>query len=234
MSGEPVLELRSMSLVIGGVRLLDHIDLVLQKGDRVGIVAESGTGKSLILRLAAGMLAPLSGTVSLFGEDLASLSADELRRLRSRCGLVLQGGSLIGGLSVEDNLWLCLGTVAAARKRLRRRLDRMMFEFGVEYAANLPAGELSQGERRRVELARAFLREPELIILDEPLDGVRASAEALEKHLLRQIVQRSRTLLLLTQDERLAGRLCDRVYRLTRGRLVQQDEAEAEPGLAMS
>jgi ABC-type multidrug transport system ATPase subunit len=234
MSRDPVLALASVSLVMGGVRLLDELDLTLMPGERVAIVGDSGTGKSLILRLATGMLDPLSGSVSLLGQDLAELGAEARRLLRARCGLALQGGSLIGSMSVEDNLWLGLGTVAAARRRLRRRLDRMMFEFGIEYATSLPAAGLSEGERRRVELARTFLRDPEFVVLDEPLDGVRASGAAIEAQLHRQIVPRGRSLLLLTQDAALAGRLCERIYRISRGRLVQQAPDEVEAPAAMS
>eukprot|EP01037_Dinobryon_pediforme_P017635 gene17635-17840_t len=87
-----------------------------------------------MLRLAMGLTEPLGGRVALFGEDLADADAVRRRLLRSRCGLALQGGSLLAELSVEDNMWLALGTVAAARARLQRRLDRVMFEFGIEYA----------------------------------------------------------------------------------------------------
>ena len=219
MSDEPVLSFAAVSLVLGGVRLFDGLDLTVAPGERVAIVGESGTGKSVMLRLATGMLEPLSGEVRLFGEALALADAPARRRLRSRCGLALQGGSLIAALSVEDNLWLALGAVSGARARLRRRLDRVLFAFGIEHAAALAAGALSGGERQRVELARAFLREPELLVLDEPLAGLSASAATIEAQLARQIVPRGRALLLFTQDAALAGRLCERVLRLERGRL---------------
>ena len=226
MSEPPVLQLAGVSLVLGGVRLMDGVDLVLQRGERVAVVGKSGTGKSVLLRLACGMTDPLAGRIALFGEDLSGADATKRRILRSRCGLALQGGSLLAGLSVEDHLWLALGTVASARARVRRRLDRVLYEFGIEYAANLRAGDLSTGERQRVELARTFLRDPELVILDEPLDGLRASGEAIEAQVRRQIVPRGRSLLLMTQDAGVAARLCDRVFRLSRGRLVQQEPSD--------
>jgi ABC-type multidrug transport system ATPase subunit len=226
MTATPVLDLAGVSLVLGGVRLFDGVDLVLHAGDRVAVVGNSGTGKSVLLRLAMGLTDPLAGRIALFGEDLVGADAPRRRLLRSRCGLALQGGSLLAELSVEDNMWLALGTVAAARARMRRRLDRVMFEFGIEYAANLRAGDLSAGERQRVELARAFLRNPELVMLDEPTDGLRASGAAIEAQIVRQIVPRGRTLMIFTQDAALAARLCDRVLHLVRGRLVQHDPAE--------
>jgi ABC-type multidrug transport system ATPase subunit len=234
MSAAPVLELAGVSLVLGGIRLIDGVDLVLRCGERVAVVGESGTGKSVLVRLACGMADPLAGRIALFGEDLSHADAAKRRILRSRCGIALQGGALLAGLSVENNLWLALGTGASARARMRRRLDRVMYEFGIEYAANVRAGDLSAGEQHRVGLAQSFLRNPDLVILDEPLDGLRANCDAIEAQLHRQIVPRGRSLLLMTQDERLAARLCDRVLRLSRGRLVQHAPSEAGEPVAMS
>lgn len=229
MSDAALLRFSAVSLVLGGRRLFDRLDLCLGRGERVAIIGPSGTGKSVIQRLAIGMMPPLTGSVALFGENLGSLTAAAQRRLRGRCGMGFQGGSLIGGLSVEDNLWLALDAAPAARKRLRRRIDRALFDFGIEHAAPLIAGDLSEGERRRVELARAFVRDPELLILDEPLVGLRADADAIEAVLARQIIARGRALLLLTQDSDLAHRLCERVLVLESGALVQQAEAGAVP-----
>ncbi|WP_374411280.1 ATP-binding cassette domain-containing protein [Novosphingobium colocasiae] len=229
MSDAAVLGFSAVSLVIGARRLFDRLDLCLGRGERVAIIGPSGTGKSVIQRLAIGMTPPLTGSVALFGEDLGALPAAAQRRLRGRCGMVFQGGSLIGSLSVEDNLWLALDAAPAARKRLRRRIDRALFDFGIEHAAPLIAGDLSEGERRRGELGRAFVRDPELLILDEPLVGLHADADAIEAVLARQIIARGRALLLLTQDRGLAHRLCERVLLLENGVLVQQDGADAAP-----
>ena len=220
MSGEPVLAMDRVSMVTGAVRLLDTINLAIHAGERVAITGESGSGKSMILRLVTGLARPLTGTIKLFGQDLASVSPASQRLLRGRCAITFQHGSLISGLSVEDNLWLGLHVAAAARPRLRRRLDRATVDFGLENLGQAPVDALSPGERRRVELARAFLREPELVLLDEPLEGSRATAPLLEQQITRQVVGRGRALLLLTQDAALAQRLCDRVLHLAQGRLA--------------
>lgn len=222
MSVEPVLVFDRVALITGGARLFDQLDVTVGNGERVAIVGDSGDGKSTISRLALGLIPPLSGRVRLFGAAFESLDPDQRRALRARCGVALQGGSLLSSLSVEENLWL--GLSVAARHRLRRKLDRVMLEFAIEHAAATPVGALSTGERRRVELARAFMRDPELVILDEPLEGAQSRAGALERLIYRQTATRGRALLLLTQDVRLAQALCERVYVITRGRLVQQVE----------
>lgn len=213
-----------VSLVLGGARLLDHIDLSLEPGERVAIIGESGAGKGWLLKLALGLTPPSSGTATLMGTALAD--ADARRLARARCGVAMQGGSLLGDLSVEENMRLALGT---AGPRAARRIDRLLLEFSLEQAAATRADALSVGERRRAELARAFVRDPELLILDEPFEGAFARGDALEAQVRRRIVPQKRALLLLTQDDALAARLCTRVYRLERGRLLQQAAAETVP-----
>lgn len=220
--GSSVLTFDRVSYVTGVTRLLDSVSLEIPVASRTAIIGPSGNGKSMLLRLAAGLARPLAGKVALFGEDLASAGIARQRLLRSRCGIAFQGPSLIGGLSVEDNLWLGLPTGPRARRRLQARLDRIALDFAIEHTGPLPVEALSAGERRRVELARAFLRDPELLLLDEPMESARAGAEELEAALHRHVILRNRSLLLVTQDEALASRLCQRVLRLEAGRLVQQ------------
>lgn len=215
-----LLAFEGVSLVRGGVRLLDRIDLTIAAGERVAIVGESGAGKGWLLRLAVGLAEPGSGTVRLMGVALDEADTDARRLLRARCGLAMQGGSLLGDLTVEENMRLALGRMGGRDVRAGRRIDRLLLEYGLEQAASIRADMLSIGERRRAELARAFMRDPDLLILDEPFEGAYARGAALEEQVRRRIVPHGRALLLLTQDAALAGRLCERVYRLEAGRLV--------------
>lgn len=224
-----VLAFDGVSLVLGGARLFDRIDLALAPGDRVAILGDSGSGKSWLLRLAVGLTEPGSGTVALMDVPLAQTDSDERRRLRARCGLVMQGGSLLGDLSVVENMALA---VAGGASHARRRIDRLLLEFGLEQSADIRADALSTGQRRRAELARAFMRDPDLLVLDEPFEGAFARSDGLEAQVRRRIVPHGRALLLLTQDAALAARLCDRLYRLEQGRLVQQAAALTLPDTA--
>lgn len=224
-----LLRFEAVSLVIGEVRLFDALDFTLNAGERVAIVGDSGSGKSWIQRLAIGLTAPTSGIVRLMNRALDETDQEERRLLRARCGLVMQGGSLLGELNVEDNLRLAMGATSPRNARAARRIDRLLMEFGLEQYAAVAAAALSVGERRRAELARAFSRDPDLLILDEPFEGAFARSQGLETQVMRRIVPHNRALLLLTQDAALAGRLCERICRLERGRLVQQDAAVAAP-----
>lgn len=224
MSAPPVLAIRAVSFVASGARLLDSLDLTIDAGERVAVVGHSGHGKSLLAALSIGLVAPLSGDVRLFGDDLAVTDDAGRRRSRTRCGVAMQGGSLLSQLTVEQNLRLGTGRTDAAR--VRRKLDRLMLDFAVERSGGAQVAALSRGERARVELARAFVRDPAFVMLDEPLDGAQAGAQRIEHAMMRQILPYDRTLLLLTQDEALAQRTCTRVLRLTRGRLVPVQQGD--------
>ncbi|GBH31867.1 MULTISPECIES: ATP-binding cassette domain-containing protein [Sphingobium] len=215
-----MLAFEGVSLVLGGARVLDRIDLHIGAGERVAIVGESGAGKGWLLRLAVGLAEPGSGMVRLMGVALDEADTDQRRLLRARCGLAMQGGSLLGDLTVEENMRLALGRMGGRDARARRRIDRLLLEYGLEQAADIRADMLSIGERRRAELARAFMRDPDLVILDEPFEGAYARGAALEEQVRRRTVPHGRALLLLTQDAALAERLCERVYRLEAGRLI--------------
>jgi len=230
-----VLHLNAVSLISSGQRLLDNVNLEIGTAERVAIVGASGVGKSMLMRLALGLWEPLSGTAALFGEDLVHCNHDDRRRLRRQCGVSFQGGSLIRGLTVDENLWLALTSPVAARPRLRRKLDRIGFEFGIDHLFATPVDALSQGQARMVELARAFVHDPEFVLLDGPLEEMPSRSEFLEKQLQRHTVIRPRAMLLVTQNEDVAFRVCERVYRLEEGRLLAQSSVRpAVPATATS
>lgn len=228
-----VLDLNAISLIVSGQRLLDNVSLQIGRAERVAIIGASGVGKSMLMRLALGLSEPLSGSAALFGEVLATCDQHARRRLRRQCGASFQGGSLIRGLTVDENLWLALTAPAAARPRLRRKLDRIGFEFGIDHLLATPVDALSQGQARMVEIARAFVHDPEFVLLDGPLEEMPARSAFLEKQLQRHTVIRPRAMLLITQNEDVAFRVCERVYRLEEGRLLAQSagrSAIAVPG----
>jgi ABC-type multidrug transport system ATPase subunit len=227
----PALVFNAVAYVAGGSRILDRLSLTLDQGERLAVHGANASGKSVLARLAAAFEAPISGEVLVFGANPARLGLNESRRLRSHIGMVLQGGSLLADLTVEDNLRLGLGSQSrASLRRQGARIDRALLDFRLEGVAGRIVDRLSTGEQRRVEFARAFLRDPDLLILDDPFQGVDAvSAAELEAHTLRLLARRPRACLLLTQDLALARRFAATVARLESGRLVQHADGEATP-----
>lgn len=194
-------------------------DLRVERGEQVALVGPSGCGKSTVVHLAAGILVPRSGRVRTLGEDLASLSDEERRRLRlERLGLVFQEFELLEYLDAVENALvpgLLAGSAPTAADRARALELFEVLGLG-SVAAHLPEA-LSRGERQRVALCRALLTEPELVLADEPtasLDPARA-AQVLEL-LSAQCRERGTALLLVTHDRSALGSF-DRVVDLAEG-----------------
>ncbi|SDS42604.1 ATP-binding cassette domain-containing protein [Microterricola viridarii] len=180
-----LLELRAVSVAFADrsgtlTVLADSLDVGLRPGRLHCVAGPLGSGKSSVLRVAAGLLRPTSGTVAWNGEELAALGEDAVASRRAaHIGYVDQEATLLGHLSVLENVLL----PAVPRRRgaeLQERAHQLLAEFGVAEVASARPAELSPGERRHVALARALLLEPPLLILDEPTTGLdRASADAM-------------------------------------------------------
>ncbi len=228
MSEAPPLGFREVALVMGDSRVLDDVSFELRAGETLAIVGASGSGKTRIARLAAGLDRPTSGRVSLFGQDAYGRSPP-----RRTLGVTLQGGSLFDGLSVDDNLRLGSGiTSTAGWRALSARVDRLLYEFGLDDLADVRAGALPIGAKRQLEVVRALLRDPALLILDEPFEGATAGLADLAGTIRRSMRRRGGAILLVTEDAELATTLTERQVTLDHGRL-QQDDAVSRPA-AMS
>lgn len=205
---------------------VDHVSLTVASGDFVNVVGRSGSGKSTLLNLAAGMLAPTSGSVELDGVDLAGKSDAELSRLRcDRIGFIPQGAAALPNLTVLENVMLpfCLyphgGDGEGAARLLLER-------FGIGATADSYPGELSGGELRRVLIARALINRPRLVIADEPTSDldVESSRGIMEE--FSRLNAEGVTLLIVSHDLD-SLRYGTRVCTMSEGRLHEGNLFEA-------
>jgi len=203
----------------GPVKILRGLDVRVARGERVALVGPSGSGKSSLIAVAAGLEQPSGGRVRLFGEDLARLDEDGRARLRrGRVSLVFQGFHLLPSMTAEENVAAPLEIARAPKAAATARawLDRVGLGNRMRHYPH----QLSGGEQQRVALARALAPAPALIFADEPtgnLDAVNAGRVA---DLLFELTAQSRAaLVLVTHDEGLAGR-ADRAVRLRDGQVV--------------
>ena len=223
MSDADPLILEDVSLTLpsaaGPVKILRGLDVRVARGERVALVGPSGSGKSSLIAVAAGLEQPSGGRVRLFGEDLARLDEDGRARLRrGRVSLVFQGFHLLPSMTAEENVAAPLEIARAPKAAATARawLDRVGLGNRMRHYPH----QLSGGEQQRVALARALAPAPALIFADEPtgnLDAVNAGRVA---DLLFELTAQSRAaLVLVTHDEGLAGR-ADRAVRLRDGQVV--------------
>ncbi|MHB1566436.1 MAG: ABC transporter ATP-binding protein [Acidiferrobacter sp.] len=220
---DTVVTLEHIDTVFGTQVIHEDISLTVHHTDIVGLVGGSGSGKTTLVREMIGLTRPTAGRVTLLGCPLDTADDATVAALRSRCGVLFQGGALFSALSVFDNIAFPLRELRVVEKGLIRELVYMklnMVGLDNDVGGRLPA-ELSGGMVKRVALARALALEPELLFLDEPTSGLDAvTAEAFVKHIddLRQ--ELSFTAVVITHDLDLMHDLCTHLAILADHRLV--------------
>ncbi len=203
----------------GDVHALVDLSLHVDVGETIAVTGASGSGKSTMLSLIAGLDQPTSGTIHVFGWELTGMSEDERADLRRReMGFVFQNYHLIPTLTICENVMLPLIPEEGNTLELRAKALARIEEVGLERRIGHLPGELSGGEQQRVSLARALIGEPSLILADEPTGNLDEGSAGTILDLLFQLAEhRGRTLVLTTHNEAVAAR-CRRRLRLHEGR----------------
>jgi len=181
------LELNGVFQHVGGHCVVADVDLTLETGKDLLLIGPNGAGKTLLVRLMLGLDAPSAGVIRILGVDLNGLSGRCLAQLRHRLGAVLQGGALLQSLTVLENLLLPLRRSSMNKHELGRAARLVMTLLQLDGLENHLPRSLSVGQRRRVELARALIHRPSLLIWDGLSDGLdRASAREVIQLLMEQ------------------------------------------------
>jgi putative ABC transport system ATP-binding protein len=208
----------SYPLAKGRLDVLRGASAVIEQGETVAVTGPSGTGKTTLLLLLAGLESANSGSISVAGTDLSTLDADGLADLRStQLGIVFQSFHLIPSLSALGNVALPLD-IAGVRDA-RTKANEMLARVGLTERADHYPAQLSGGEQQRVAIARALVHQPSVLLADEPTGNLDAQTGSNVVDLLFQLNRESgATLLLVTHDQEIAQR-CDRNLRLQQGTL---------------
>ena len=220
----PVVELREVCLSFGEKKILDSISLSVPAQERLVIIGQSGMGKTTILRLILGVIQPDSGLVLFKGKEIASLVPADLEHIRTRIGMVYQDGALLSSISVRENLALPLQELT---RKTAGEIDRIVEEklalVEMTGEGKTMPYELSGGMRKRVGLARALVMEPELILFDEPTQGLDPVVSAVIDKLIVDLTERSKvTSIIVTHLMDSAFRVATRMAMLHRGVIVAQ------------
>jgi len=208
----------------GPVEILRGLDVRVRQGERVALVGPSGSGKSSLIAVAAGLEQPSGGLVRLFGQDLASLDEDRRARLRrGRVSLVFQAFHLLPNMTAEENV---AAPLEIDGKRDATAIAGTWLErVGLSGRAQHYPHQLSGGEQQRVALARALAPRPALLFADEPTGNLDAANAAHVADLMFDLVaETGAALVLVTHDEALAAR-ANRAVRLRDGRVAQDGPA---------
>jgi phospholipid/cholesterol/gamma-HCH transport system ATP-binding protein len=168
----PVLEFRNVSLAFGDLRVLEDISFQVHHGSTRVLLGPAGCGKSVLMKLANGLLQPDAGNVLVFGHDLARIPEAELYALRAHVGMVFQESALFDSLDVEDNVSYRLHEERVPEQECHDRVVEALRFVELEQAIDKFPPELSGGMRRRVSIARAIISKPSLLLYDSPTGGL--------------------------------------------------------------
>lgn len=223
MGEDPIIRVRGLVTRFGKHTVHDGLDLDVRRGEIIGIVGGSGTGKSVLLRAVVGLLKPAAGEISVFGENVRDTNPADYRSLRRRWGVMFQGGALFSSLNVQQNVEAPIREQLDLSPETRAALAAIKVRMvGLpEIALQKMPSELSGGMRKRAGFARAIALDPEIVFLDEPtagLDPIGAAAfDTLTAQLRRAL---GLTVFLVTHDLDTLHAICDRVAVLAEGRVL--------------
>lgn len=200
----------------GSLTALDGVDLTVPRGTVFGFLGPNGAGKTTTIRLLLGLIAPSSGRLTVLGESLPAAGID----IRRRTGVVLETHGLYDGMTVAASLEFAARTYGMSAAAATSRVQELADRFGLGDRLKSRPQTLSRGMRQRMSIARALVGKPELLVLDEPTNGLDAEAAADLRALLVELVAAGTTVFLTTHLLAEAERLCDRVTVIKSGRVI--------------
>ncbi len=212
-----VLEARGLRKIYRGRAVVDGVDLELQQGEVVGLLGPNGAGKTTSFYIIVGFIRPDEGRVFLDGEDISRLPM--YKRARKGIGYLPQESSIFRKLTVEENVMAILETLRIPRERRRERLEELLELMGVAHIRKSCGYQLSGGERRRVEIARALVTNPKFMLLDEPFAGIDPIAVADLQSSVAKLRGQGLGILITDHNVRETLSITDRAYILYEGRI---------------
>ncbi|MEN9707909.1 MAG: hypothetical protein RIQ68_317 [Pseudomonadota bacterium] len=225
MSDTYAIRARGITIGFGEKIILENLDLDVRRGEVLGFVGGSGTGKSVLTRAILGLVQQRAGTIEVFGQDLAGLNLEEHRAMERRWGVLFQHGALFSGLTVLQNIQVPMREYLNISQGLMDELAMLKIRMvGLHPdAADKYPSELSGGMIKRAALARALALDPEIVFLDEPTSGLDPIGAAEFDELIRTLQKTlGLTVYMVTHDLDSLYSICDRIAALADKRIVAE------------
>jgi phospholipid/cholesterol/gamma-HCH transport system ATP-binding protein len=223
-SGEPVIHIRGLSKAFGDRSVLRGVDLDLHPAENLVVLGRSGSGKSVLIKMIVGLLAPDEGEVWVLGQDVHQLKRAALDTLRRRVGFSFQSGALYDSMTVTENLEfpLLMNVKGLAADEVRGRVAEALEAVGLGASITQMPAELSGGQRKRLGIARTLILRPEIMLYDEPTSGLDPVTSAEINDLINQVQERYHTSsIIITHDLTCARSTGDRVAMLIDGTMLR-------------
>ncbi len=225
---EKVIRVENLYKSFGEKKVLQGLNLEINRGETVVIIGRSGCGKSVFLKLLIGLLTPDGGKIEILGEDTQNLTEEGWENLRKKMGVVFQSSALLNSLTVEENISLPLKEhTSLSSEEIRERVREKLHLVGLRGAEGLYPDDLSGGMKKRVGIARALIMDPEIVLYDEPTTGLDPITASAINRLIIDLKEKVRTTsIVVTHDMKSAFLIGDRIGLLYSGKIVEIDEVE--------
>jgi len=230
MKTETVISIKNLYKAFGQQKILNGIDLNLNKKENLVILGKSGTGKSVLIKCIVGLLTPDAGDISVLGQSTIGLEKKKLNELRKKIGFLFQSGALYDSMNVKENLEFPL-------KRIRKDLDEkqrlnkiheVLENVGLAEALYKTPGQLSGGMRKRIGLARTLIVDPEIMLYDEPTTGLDPVTSEEISLLINDVRKKYNTSsIIITHDLACARNTSDRLVLLMEGKIKAEGTYDA-------
>lgn len=214
-----LLEVQGLVKIYGRRRVVDGVDFHVERGEIVGLLGPNGAGKTTSFRMTCGMTEPNKGTVMLNDKDVTDWPM--FRRCRDGgMGYLAQESSVFRKLSVQQNLLGMMELLGMGRKQRKDRCKELLEQFKITHIRKSKAGSLSGGERRRLEIARCLVSEPEIILLDEPFTGIDPVTIQSIQEIIRNLRSHGISILITDHQVRETLQITDRSYVVSKGKVL--------------
>jgi len=221
-----VRELKAVGLVkaYGGRRVVDDVSLAIHSGEVVGLLGPNGAGKTTTFHMITGLIRPDQGEIYLDNQNISQLPV----YLRARLGLnyLPQETSVFRKLTVGQNIMAILETVESDRSRREERLDELLRELDISGLASQRADSLSGGQKRRLEITRALVTDPDFILLDEPFAGLDPIVVLEIQKIIAKLRERGIGIIITDHNTRETLGVCDTIYLLDKGRILEHGDPQ--------
>ena len=228
-STKRVISIRDLHKSFGTNHVLRGIDLDIFQGENVVVLGRSGTGKSVLIKIIAGLLKPDKGTVNVLGNELTHISYRELEQLRLRIGFSFQSSALYDSMTVRENLEFPLlrNSKHLGRTEVTQAVEKALEAVGLSQTINQWPAELSGGQRKRIGIARTLIMQPAIMLYDEPTAGLDPTTSMEINELINEVQLKFNTsAIIITHDLTCAKVVGDRLAVLLDGRFVQEGSFE--------
>jgi len=214
-----MLQVQGLVKTYGRRRVVDGVDFEVRAGEIVGLLGPNGAGKTTTFRMTCGMIEPNAGTVVLNGVDVTHWPM--YRRAREGgMGYLAQESSVFRKLSVEDNLLAVMELLGMGRRARKERCNELLEQFDITHLRKAMATSLSGGERRRLEIARALVSDPQIILLDEPFTGIDPVTIDSIQAIIRRLREEGIAILVTDHQVRETLQITDRSYVIRAGQVL--------------